>query len=463
MKLKKLLFLSAVVFFIVSCGDKSKDEPENIDLNNPTFEQKTVAETKQDLEQTGAKMINEIKTMNQEKSMVATVTLVDLLSNSNEFSELKKTNVFKVLSAVRNLSGSKPEVKKVMRALQEVGEDNSLLASFDEEAGEYEYDFDSEDFVKVSDNNNIIFRFPSSKAKLEAQELNAVLTINRPEVITGNFPMIETNELPTKILYTLEVDNNVAASFLFTASYNSDGIPTSVETKLAMGTYELKVTYSYSSTKFDVNYSFTHGSTIIFDFGAGVGGNLTKTDIENAEETVVHRDSFLNYYYDENTGEIIEKYDYYEWEENEFYFERVIENANAHFQLMDIKIVGSIDFASLIPEVRKADKDSTYTIEKMAQEINKDVKLVVVYASTNKAIAKAEAYVKVVVDYDYNGNEYTDKEIDFRMIFADQSKSTLDSYFGDVYDGLVNEMNSLISELNETYGWELEPIEKEGK
>jgi len=118
---------------------------------------------------------------------------------------------------------------------------------------------------------------------------------------------------------------------------------------------------------------------------------------------------------------------------------------------MDIKIAGQVDFLHLVPIM----DDTTKTLQQKADVINQYADLVVVYASNNQAIAKAEAYVATDSTEWYN-NQY----IDMRLIFADKSKSSLDAYFNEGFDGLFDEMNSLIADLNNTYGWELKPIEK---
>ena len=131
-------------------------------------------------------------------------------------------------------------------------------------------------------------------------------------------------------------------------------------------------------------------------------------------------------------------------------------------------MVGDLDFKTLYTEVEINDIDKTPNPDSAwVISLNKNINLVVYYASTNLAIAKAEAYLKPVtrqewVGWDNNFNpiykEVKDFDIDFRMIFADKSKSTMESYFNDGFTQLTTSMNTFIKELNTAYGWSIENV-----
>ncbi|MGC8804187.1 MAG: hypothetical protein ACP5PS_10545, partial [Bacteroidales bacterium] len=350
--------------------------------------------------------------------------------------KFKLSGAYRVLYAVNKLS-ARPQLKTALKVMEEGDDLTSVLDSFDAYAGVYVYDFETESFGSepVEASTNIIFKFPSNKENYDAQNLNATLEIPRPQIVNGNFTALNTTALPANVSFSIKVDGNTALSYTFVGEYKADGIPTKIENTLTMGTWQMKQTYGYTETKLKVNYSFTHGTTNILSMGAEVNGNLTQQGINDAE--------------DSTWVEIFPGYGYYE---HKTHFEKVVQNANAYFQLMDIKIAGQIDFLHLVPVM---DNESATEAQKAAA-VNQYADLVVVYASNNQAIAKAEAYVAQETDEFGNVNEY----VDMRLIFADQSKSTLDSYFNEGFNGLIDEMNSLIAELNATYGWTLEPIEK---
>ena len=63
--------------------------------------------------------------------------------------------------------------------------------------------------------------------------------------------------------------------------------------------------------------------------------------------------------------------------------------------------------------------------------------------------------------WEYETVTVKDTSIDLRFIFADSSKTDLKAYFKEGFDGLFDELNKLIAELNETYGWKIKEINKE--
>jgi hypothetical protein len=478
----KLLFIGALMYVLVSC-DK-KEEPavtdSNIDLEHPTYADKTVAETKTDLENTGIKMVTELKAMNQDKGVKATVNLVTLASNSGSVSKkLKTSTYFKVLGAVKNLSENKTDVKVMFDALEDTGK-ISILDEFDGIAGVYTYNFYNGDFDFVANvsSEKVVFEFPASIASKNSEIIDGKLTIYKPKVKTGNFTALgeSITELPTELKYDMSVNSTVVTTFLFTASYQDDGVPTSVESTITLGEFAFKVTYGYKETEVTANWSFTHGATTIFDIGGTAGGKFTKADIDKVEETVTKYDTVYAYY-DVNNDGVIDNNDYYvyPYESSEIYPERILANANAHVQLMDIKIVGQIDFTNFMKDIRAAESGD-YSIDSASVMINRNINLVVVYASDNTAIAKAEAYIKneqyeaYECNYDQNTYEWvcetvtkTDKVIDVQMIFADGSKSTMQAYFEEGFNNVIDSFNEFITELNTTYNWEMQPIEKNNK
>lgn len=471
----KILILSALVFSLVACEkDEVKDAKlEEIDLEKPVYAEKTVAQTKADIENTGVLMVNELKSMNQDPGVKATVSLLALMSAESNDDNFQQSRYFKVMSAVQNISSNKPDATLMFKALSD-STSTSLLNEFNELAGTYEYDFVSNEFkfAANSSSETIVFIFPASEESKSARKLDGNMIIYKPKVVSGNFTALDNSltELPTELKYELKVNNNNVASYNFTASYQSDGIPTNVVSKLAIGAFEFKVNYGYKQTEVSVNYSFTHGSTTILDLGATVGGTFTKDSIDRVTETFIEIDSSYYTYFNWETGEYDTVYQTWENERVEMYPERVLKNANAHFQFMDVKIAGKIDFANFMKEARKSD-ELEHPIDSAPSIINKYVDLVVVYASTNKAIAKAQANLSVEIvqdqncDYDFNTGEWkcvvvdrSEKIIGVDMIFADGSKSSMENYFNSGFDKVLNSFNEFIDELNNTYNWGIEHV-----
>jgi hypothetical protein len=467
----KFLWIAVAAIAFVAC-DKTKDGPAEINVDKPEFTAKTVTETKTDMENTGVKMVTELKTMNQDKGVKATVNLVDLVGNSGDVSlGVKKSVYFKVMSAVKAISGNKPDARVMMQALDEpVG--TSLVDAFDSVAGTYTYNFISKDVDFKADKASAVikFIFPASVESRDAKKNDGTLTIYKPKFQNGPFSAFDASvkELPTELKYELAVSGSVVSSYSFNASYQTDGIPTSIVTQLTLGEFAFKVTLGYKTSEINANWSFTHGATTIFDLGGTAGGKFSKTDFENAETIVTKTDTMYNSYYNSVTGKYVTIKTPYTYETSEIYPERVLANANAHIQFMDVKIAGKIDFTNFMADLRKAE-DKNYPEDSAAPIINRHAALVVAYASDNKAIAKAQVYTKseqvTEMEWDSKLQKYIDvtrtqKTTDVQMIFADGSKSTAETYFTDVYNKVFDEFNTFISDLNKTYKWDIAPMEK---
>lgn len=470
----KILFLALCAFIISSCS-KDDEKVEEVNLEKPVYAEKTVAETKVDMENTGVKMVTELKAMNEDQGVKATVNLLELVSSEDGINvNVKNSAYFQIMAAVKNISGNNPDANVIFKSLK-AESSNSLTAEFDKIAGVFTYNFVKQQFDFVADEGSgqVVFKFPASVASKRAKNNDGKLVIFKPKFVTGNFTAVNTKEMPSELKYELSVGGAVVSSFSFTASYTAEGIPSSVESKLALGAFELKLTYGYKETELTVNYSFTHGSTTILDLGGTAGGKFTKVAIDNAQETKMVKDTSSYVYYNWETYEYDTIVNIYEYEETSTFPERVLYNANAHFQFMDMKIVGQVDFANFMKDVRLAE-EKKYPEDSAASIINKDMALIVVYASDNKAVAKAQAYTKneQYEEYDCIWNsdtwEYncttvqkTRKVVDVQMVFADGSKSTMETYFSKGFDNLITNFNSFIDDLNKTYNWNMNHIEKE--
>jgi hypothetical protein len=459
--MKKRFFLFAALMAVIFVGCK-KDEntgTKNSDsLTNTPYTTKTIAETKADIDQTGVDVVDQMKNLNDEKGMTASVNLLSLAvnnSNSKVVAYSPAANVLKALKTyreTRNVSG-------IMSTMRKAGSDPvSIVDQFNKITGVYEYNFDTKSFDSIASSTNVVFNFPTTK---DGTTNDGKLTVYVPQVKTGPFTYgsQEVSELPTLISFDIKVDGTTGLTYQFTGTYNDQGVPSNITSTLTIGTFEFKSVFNYSTAASDVDFSIKHAATTIIDVGGGVGGNFDKTNIENA------------YHYEYDTA-----YSYYDsYLQKEVYIidtnkvvdpEKILYNANAHFQLMNIKIAGQVDFKDLYTKMNTiSDQNQSGVLSDDAADaqritlINKDLALIVVYADKNTMIAQAEAYLNTTTD-DY-GN--TNKNLDFRMIFADKSKTSLDVYFKDGFTKMFDEMDTFISEMNAKYGWSINPVERPTK
>jgi hypothetical protein len=313
------------------------------------------------------------------------------------------------------------------------GDPVSIIDEFNAQTGVYDYNFTTGKFDSTSGSPKIIINFPASQATKNSLKRDGQLIIDAPTTLNGPFTYGDqtVQELPTSFGYNLKVNDVTTASYSFIASYNTEGIPTSISNIVTVGSFSFNISATYSTTASSVGYSIKHSDLVLLAMGGDVSGNFDKANIDTAE------------------------------------VQNVISNANAYIQIMNIKAKGIINFSDLYSKANNIQKDvdnkvisSDEGVIRMVNLLNADAILMIVYTDTNDTIAQSQFYVKEVTDVDYLGNTITKKELDVQLIFADQSKNSLDVYVKEGFDGLITEMNSFINELNTTYNWKLEQVEK---
>jgi hypothetical protein len=438
--MKKLNFLTFVLIFISIAACK-KSNTDNTDLNNLTYSSNSPSQSKSDIENTGANMVTQMSNLNKEAGTQATVNLISLLSNSSSSSISAITPAFSTLKAAALLGNGTSGTSEVFASLRQTTDDIGLLQVYDSIAGIYTYNFNTGNFDKKASSTFSII-FPATIADKKSNSNTGIFEIARPTVQTGPFNLngATINELPTSIQYDIKVNNTVSLNYQFTASYNTDGMPTSVSSDLTIGTFLFNTSWSYQTADVKLNYSIKNSSTTMVDMGWEMTGNFDKTNIQN---------------YTNSTSENPDP-------------TAILTNANAHFQFYNIKIAGQInfkDFYNGLLTIEKETKADTLIQQEELDLINKNIALVVVYADNNQMIAKAEAYLKPYqyTDWVYNpSTEYyepetvTNDEIDMRMVFSDKSKSDLNTYFQSGFSSLTGDFNTFIGELNSTYGWNIQ-------
>ena len=417
----------------VSCSKKetTKDSGTDTSLTNPTYTDKTDVEIKSDLESTGTQMVSQLQSLDNEKGTSAAVSLISLLSSSSTSSTVKNSSALKTLGIIASVSQRKSGAKELTTRLKSAGSDPSLIEAYDSLAGTYTYNFVTKDFDFVADpTKDIVFLFPASEASKTSNLNDGTIDIAKPTVLKGSFSYGDTQmkELPSSLGFTVKVGAEQVISYSFTAAYNADGVPTDVKSDLNIGTFLFEITWGYHSTDLSVNYLFKHAATTILDLGVELKGNFDKSKII-ALDTAENPDPT-----------------------------QVLTNANAHFQFMDVKIAGAMDFKSMWADMNAIKDDSSRAINEMAV-MNKDIQLVIFYVSTGKAIAKAEFYVKYEIRNDYYGS-YVNRSTDVKLIFKEGSKATLKAYFDSGFDSLITDINDFIKQLNDNHGLNLQPVTK---
>ena len=392
--MKRLVFILVAesVMITFSCKkDNKKVETK------PEDSTKTVAQMKTDVANEGVKFVGELKSLNSEKGMVATVNLVQLLdgSGNNSIAKIPGNNVLFGLASYYSGKSGVSSLLKSIRADDPVNIENQ----FNSVKGVYTYNFTTGEFDSTASSEMVVVKFPASQTSKTNHTLDGELDISAPQYQQGPFTYGDqtVQKMPTTFGYNLKVSDVSTASYSFIASYNTEGIPTSILNKVTVGSFSFNVSASYLTTAATVEYSIKHGDIILLAMGGNVSGNFDKANIDTAE------------------------------------VQNVISNANAYIQIMNIKAKGIINFSDLYSKVNNIQKDvdnkvisNDEGVTRMVNLLNTDAVLMIVYTDTNDTIAQSQFYVKEVTDVDYLGNTITKKELDVQLIFADKSKNSLD-------------------------------------
>ncbi len=424
--INKFLLVIAVVFTLYSCKKDEQKSPADYPFSK---ENESVNKTK--LEDAGHDMITEMKSMENSEANTVLEAFVNCTNTNDPFgTAMKSTPVFRTISAASNLSVAESSfsyLSKMMKA--DVSEDpNSFQEVYDEYKGIYTWNIANQVWVKTT-SNEFKFLFPSTKT---GTSNNASLVITYTGK-TGLTPLDNYDgDLPATFNASVFVGTKKVFEIDFKASYNGDGMPTSVNYFIALYPYKYEISWTYSSSAVSLRYHLTNGSKNIIDCYGKAGGNFAKANLENPEDPT-----------------------------DVFY------NGNAYFQVFNIKLAGNIDFKNLYAAEQRIEQKDLEELEaytQLAAEINKYMDLDLVFADTEQKIASVQAYpILRTVEY-YDGYEhYTEKEgdIEMKLIFSstDDSPTTLETYFNVGFQGFINDLNSFIVELNNDYELSLEPVD----
>ena len=463
--MKKMMFGIIASLFIMAIIDsscnKEKEKPEK-------FSTQSVEENKAIVENSGIELSDVMKRMETLNVYDVIINFVDLSTSldSKGFLFSGNSKIFSTLDAIVAGKRGDKELNNVFHAMiysrELKSEDPESIQEFwDENVGTYTWNPSLNDWDEDLGGNKIIFKFPSTESSATN---DATINIYNYAGVNISNPVEEdyTGDLPVSLNADLMVGSEKLITFVFGASYNTDGVPNAVAADLTIENYKFEVDVTNNTQVVSVSYKFLENGNIVMDMGAT--GNGLFTD-ENYDENTVHHSEtntyVCDYVWNPNAQQWVEVYCDYtnEWDETEF--EEILHSASAHFQLFNIELRGDIDVKGLVDQLKIIDEDlkneeidSETADARYASKINEYLNLRLVNLTNNEIMAKAEAYVVHETDY---GDEYT--YIDFRLTFGDNSPVDMETYFDEGFDTFVAELNDLIYDINSDYDTDLEPID----
>lgn len=133
--------------------------------------------------------------------------------------------------------------------------------------GYFEYNFNTQDFDFVKESNSVFqLKYPADETAEYNKENNAVLTISNLKFTTiksyeEKYEMVETEEeIPTSANVEITIDGKKELEASYKATYNSEGLPLSVEASKEADGYKLTYSFSGSGTKYHSKVMYKYNS-----------------------------------------------------------------------------------------------------------------------------------------------------------------------------------------------------------
>ncbi len=450
--ISRILILFLAVLAMVACEKEKKSTKS--DPFKANYSPLSVEENIANVENASIDLIQELKSLEGANAFKVLYRLSELMGNEGDLKSTRE--VLKPALLLATYKNKPVNTSAVFTTLKTTAEDPAnLTEAWNQIKAKYTWNFNTEQFDSTGSADALIIEFPGKEGDVTN---TAVLTVNGFKVFEvteprENWPS-ELSEMLAGLKMTLKYNGNVIMSSEFSASYKADGIPASFTSSLTIE--DFKFTFNAKHTPYtnaSVTYNLKRGSKLLIEAYLSATGDWSNESVN--EHQITTYDTVYGWVWDEFAGEFVWGIQYIE-ENTEPEIEEIIQNANAHFIFMNIKIAGKINMKALGDAVREIEDNETMNEEErvnaLVAAINANAQLVVVYTDTNKKIASAEAYA-----YYDDVEEYWSPM--FRFVYADGTKIDAVTYVKDELENFFNELNELINEINNDYGVEIEPID----
>lgn len=390
--MKKLVLLTigcAIAF--TSCKKKAKEDPMDT-LFKLDYSTQTIEQQKKTIEKEGVDFIQKLNTLPDEKSIGAISHLSELNPdiNSGIFS-----NVLSVNSAAK-----RKDVKGVF-----IASTNTSGDKLSDSYGIYTWNFATKEWDMSPSTSKLEIKYPSSETQTTN---NAVFSFY---YLVSPIKSSDGGELPSTINSVLKIDGKEELKLTSTYTYKSNGTPTGADVNLMMGAFIFKANAGNNGTDLTSSFSFLKGTELLIGLNVNVNGN-TNLDANSDGD--------------------------------------IVKNANATFEIMNIKLAGQVDVKSIrAANEANADMPDSLSIKKQAEAWGKYSKFVAINKTNNVIMARAE-FVPKSNEYcssSWNGSAFVeecDKEyiLEPRLIFKDDSKVSFDSFIDNGFSQLRKELET---------------------
>jgi hypothetical protein len=372
-------------------GGKTATSKINVDFSDFTSEQ-----DKSNLENNGIQVVNDVSAFKDEPALTTVASLVHFAFGSSISSGRLNVsnNAVLAMKLLAKFKAGQVTHKELMSGLRQQSDPSSPQEAWDRLAATYTYNFETNEFdSSASVNDALTIEFPSTEDGLDNNAIFRVYDFS--SVTISNDQLEYDKDLPTSLKADLTVDGDIQLAYDFSASYKSNGEPEQLSSTLDIADYELYFDLSNSVTEISVNYGLTKSGNNIVSYGADLKGNFTSLNVNNAE----------------TPGD-------------------VINTATIYFQIADVKFTEEAQVKTIDDAL-----PNDPTPAQAVPVLNADSKFWVSYADTGKKIAGSEFYVDSTSGED---------QINIRLVFADGSKSDLETYTNEGFSDLQSKIDELL-------------------
>jgi hypothetical protein len=393
--MKKILFFSLALAISVSSCKKKSNADEEEDPNSPfklEYSNLTTEQHKQKIEESGIQFVEKLSSLPDQK-------FIDLLSYLAELGP-------SISSTSSTFAIGRAAKVKDLRGIFKAATSATSVSRLSENYKIYTWNFQTESFDETASNDRFEIRFPSDALRTSN---NSVLTVtyvasNIIATVDG-----DSAELPASVTTTLKMNNKEELKITSLYEYKSDGTPTKVAVNLMMGVYTLKTKVANDGAVSSTELAFLKGAESLMSLNASANGNLSLNSASSSSNP-----------------------------------DDIVKNANATFEIMNIKLAGMVDVKAVIDAKNAAGNlPVAERNQKEADAMNAHAKFVAVNKTDNTVIAKMQ-FESVSDQHCYfNGQTnqcYYDYYLEPRLIFKDGSKSSFDDFLDSGFAQLIDDL-----------------------
>ncbi len=457
------IFVFAILGFAMMMTACKKDKDTAPDPYDTQYSDLSVADNKTNLENAGIDLINEMDQFKSGNAIKITYNLANMMDGSFGLKSTASSAFFMPVEFSKSISQDKATPERLLDAMTALMTNEgpaNLKDAWDSIVGKYTWNFGTQQFDKTEMSDAIVIEFPA----LETDQTNtATYTVNGFQYTTITEPMYEVNpaadfQLPTALHVDLQYNGDKLTSLDFTASYQSNGLPTNASITWNIDNFSLNLSASHTPyTNASLSFTLKHSDKVLIDTKWEAAGDWSQQNIDNSTHTVY--DTIWVQEYDAQSGTWVntDQIAYIDqWETTDV--QNIIRNANAQLTILNIKVAGQVNIKAVVnAENNLSDKVDNELLtqeeaaKQLADTINANAKLVVIYADNNTKIAAAEAYA-------YHDLQWDDWYPEIRFVFGDGSKADAATYFGEGFDNFFNALNDFIAEINQEYDVNIDPV-----